>query len=99
MLAGLMPIYVQLQWKTSAFWRCQYCDGRQEQQQQRSGVGWSLEDKLGVLQRAELENDPSLSRSPGDYELSPDNWTLSYLYSWSLVLLGSDSERDLVLPS
>ena len=38
-------------------------------------------------------------RSPEDCKWIPDNWTLGYLYFWSMVLLCSDCDCIQILPS
>lgn len=60
-----------------------------EQHQQWNRGSQSLEDKLCMLQKIELEKWPKLLqwRSPMDCEWIPDNWTLSDVCYWSLVYL------------
>lgn len=73
-------------------------DDHQEQQQQLSRPRRGLEDMPCVQQRAEPEKR-LLRGSPEAHEQIPKNWTVSYLYCWSLVSLGSDCDGAPVLPS
>lgn len=73
-------------------------DSCQEQQQWWSGANLSLGDSLCAAQVRAREVTRALWRSHEDW-VDPRFWTLSYLHSWNLILLCSDCNCFLVLPS
>lgn len=74
-------------------WRCSF-HGMTMKNSSNGGAGWSLEDKLCVLPRVELDKwakpfGPLVeSRSCVD----PTHWTLGYWHHWSFVSLCSDCD-------
>lgn len=64
--------------------------------------GWSwpeLRGQSGYAAKGARGVTQALWRSPGDCEWIPDNWTLSYLHFWNLILFCSDCDCALGLPA
>lgn len=89
----------QLQQSTPVFWMCQY--HRMTNNSNHSGVE-PMELRRQAVCAAEGQAR-AVTQAPWkslqDYGQTPNNWTLSCLYCWSLVWLSSDCDYALVLPS
>lgn len=73
-------------------------DHGEEKQWWRGGSG-SLEDMLCVVHTAEVEEWPKPFGGARRSWMSPRRCTFRYLYRWGLILLCSDYNCALILPS